>query len=238
MASDEAARESWRLKHRAERERARRKRPPGEPGRNPLRMPLLIRLIFVLAGLAILVPATGYYLYAHYRASAAQSWPRAEGRVLSSNFRSHYSESDSSSRRSGGSTSYYADVSYAYDVGGVRYHSDNVWLNGPSSTHRPEEAQAVVDAHPVGGPAHASYNPDDPTDVALVLNRPRWQLLFFTGFGLVWLSATYAFNRRVRPAEGRQPRLSPRLRDRLTCLGVVAWFGAIVGTILYFMFFF
>lgn len=203
-----------------------------------MRMPLPIRIVFILFGLAITVPATGYYIYAHYRASVAQAWPRAEGRVLSSDFRSHYSESDSSSRRSGGSTSYHADVSYAYDVDGVRYHSDNVWLNGPSSTHRPEEAQAVVDAHPVGGPAHAFYNPNDPTDVALVLNRPRLEILFFTGFGSFWLFATWYFNRRIRPDDGRKPRRSLAWQRRLSCLGVAAAFGGVAGPILYFIFFF
>lgn len=235
LASDEVARESWRLKQRAERERARQMgRPPGDPGRNPLRMPLLIRLFFVLAGLAILVPATGYYLYAQYRASAAQFWPRAQAQVLRSHVRSTYSRSDDG----GGSTSYYAIVLYRYEVGGVRYDNDNVWLNGPATTHRPEEAQAVVDAYPAGRPALVPYNPDDPMDAALVLNRPRWQLLFFTAFGLIWLSATYAFNRRIRPAGNRRPWLSPKMRDRLFGLGIVAWFGLIVGTILYFMFFF
>lgn len=232
--SDEVARESERRRRRAERERAVQRRPPSDPTRNPLRMPLLVRLAFVLAGLAILVPATGYYLYAQYRVSAAQAWPKAEAQVLRSDVRSAYSRSDDG----GGSTSYYAEILYRYEVGGVRYDNDNVWLNGPASTHRAEEAQAVVDAWPAGRPAMIPYNPDDPIDAALVLNRPRWELLFFTFFGLIWLSATYAFNRRVRPADGRPPRLSLETRRRLSCLGAAAFGSAIVGTILYFMFFF
>lgn len=232
--SDDVARESWRLKQRAERQRARQERPPSDPGLNPMRMPPLIRLAFVLAGLAILVPATGYYLYAQYRASAAQSWPKAEAQILRSDVRSAYSRSDDG----GGSTSYYAEILYRYEVGGVRYDNDNVWLNGPASSHRPEEAQAVVDAWPAGRPAMIPYNPDDPADAALVLNRPRWELLFFTLFGLFWLSATHAFNRRVRPADGRPPRFSLETRRRLSCLGATAFGSAIVGTILYFMFFF
>lgn len=233
----EAARAQWRVRHRANRQREK-ERPPRDPTLNPLRMPLPIRIVFILFGLAITVPATGYFIYAHYRASVAQFWPKAEGQVLRSEVRSSYSRSESSSGRSGGSTSYYADVTYAYEVGGIRYHSDNVWLNGPSSTHRPEEAQAVVDAHPVGGPAYASYNPDDPADVTLVLNRPRWELMFFTGFGSFWLFATWYFNRRIRPPDGRAPRLSLAWRRRLSCLGVAAAFGSVAGPILYFIFFF
>lgn len=210
----------------------------GERGRpNPMRMPPAIRLVFVLVGLAIALPATGYYLYAHYRASVAQSWPVADGQVLSSALGSSYSESDSGSRRSG-SWSHRADIAYAYEVGGVRYHGDNVWLNGPASTHRVEEAQAVVDGHPAGGSARVSYNPDDPSDAALVLNRPRWQILFFTAFGAFWLWATWLSNRGSRPSEGQETHRSRELRRRLTCLGSLAFTGAIVGTILYFMFFF
>ena len=234
---DDLARAQWRVQHRASRQRGK-ERPPRDPNLNPMRMPLAIRIVFILFGLALTLPATGYFIYAHYRASVAQSWPKAEGQVLSSALGTSYSESDNGSRRSGGSWSYRADIADAYEVGGVRYHGENVWLNGPSTTHRTEEAQAVVDAHPAGGPVSVSYNPDDPADAALVLNRPRWEILFFTGFGLFWLTATYFSNRRIRPSAGQESRLSRETRRRLSCLGAAAFTAAIVGTILYFMFFF
>jgi len=212
-------------------------RPPSD--RPPGMMPTRVRYVVITLALLITFAPVVYFIWANQRVNAAQEWPTVTGEVLSSGLRISSSDDDTSTRRTGGnSIGYTAQVHYLYTVNGVRYDSDRVWLTGLRISHHIEEAQEVVDAHPQGGPATVIYNPEDPTDAALRLNRPRWEMLFITLIGVAFMSATWILTRGPRLVNGVEPRASRELRQRLSCLATLMPFAAIAGPILYLMFFY
>lgn len=134
--------------------------------------------------------------YAHFRAAAkaraAETWPTATGRVLSS----EVVEEESTDREGGSTTWYNPVVTYAYTAGGRELTGRRLRFGNYRSGTR-KKAQAALAPYPVGSSPAVRYNPEKPEECVLETRKPGPIYLvmalfglLFVGFGLFWGSMT------------------------------------------------
>ena len=133
--------------------------------------------------------------YAHFRAAgkakAAETWPTAPGRVVSS----EVVEEESTDREGGTSTWYNPVVTYAYSAGGRELTGRRLRFGNYRSASR-RKAEAALVPYPAGATPSVRYNPENPEECVLETTKPGPIYLImapfgflFIGFGLFWLSS-------------------------------------------------
>jgi hypothetical protein len=132
--------------------------------------------------------------YAHFRAAgkakAAETWPAAAGRVVSSEVKK-----EESTDRQGGTTTWYNPVvSYAYSVAGRELTGRRIRFGNYRFAGR-KKAEAALAPYPAGAAATVRYNPANPEECVLETARPGPIYLImalfgflFIGFAIYWLS--------------------------------------------------
>lgn len=140
----------------------------------------------------------GGFGYAHFRAvgkaKAAESWPGAGGRVVSS----QVVEEESTDREGHTTTWYNPVVTYAYSVGGRELTSRRLRFGNYRKSSR-KKAEAMLAPYPVGATPMVRYNPEKPEECVLETVKPGPIYLImalfgflFVGFGLFWSQMTAA----------------------------------------------
>jgi hypothetical protein len=135
----------------------------------------------------------GGFGYAHFRAvgkaKAAETWPTAPGRVISS----EVVEEESRDREGGASTWYNPVVTYTYSAGGRELTSRRLRFGNYRSASR-KKVEAALAPYPAGATPAVRYNPENPEECVLETAKPGPLYLImalfgflFIGFGLFWL---------------------------------------------------
>lgn len=130
--------------------------------------------------------------YAHRRAvgkaKAAESWPSAAGRIVSS----EVVEEESTDREGHSSTWYNPVATYVYSVGGRELTGRRLRFGNYRFASRPK-AEAALAAYPAGASPMVRYNPEKPEECVLETRKPGPLYLvmalfglLFVGFGLAW----------------------------------------------------
>ena len=130
--------------------------------------------------------------WAHFRAAgkakAAETWPTATGRVISS----EVVEEESTDREGGTSTWYNPVVTYSYLAGGRELTGRRLRFGNYRSASR-KKAEAAMAPYKVGGSPPVRYNPERPEECVLETTKPGPIYLImalfgflFIGFGLMW----------------------------------------------------
>lgn len=130
--------------------------------------------------------------YAHFRAvgkaKAAETWPTATGRVISS----EVVEEESRDREGGTSTWYNPVVTYSYSAGGGELTGRRLRFGNYRSASR-KKAEAALAPYPAGASPTIRYNPANPEECVLETSKPGPLYLvmalfgfLFVGFGLFW----------------------------------------------------
>ena len=125
--------------------------------------------------------------YAHFRAlakaRAAESWPTAAGRVISS----EVVEEESSDRDGGTSTWYNPVVAYAYTAGGRELTGRRLRFGNYRSATR-KKAEAALAPYRAGATVAVRYNPERPEECVLETRRPGPIYLAMALFGLLFIA--------------------------------------------------
>lgn len=140
--------------------------------------PLIFAFSAAIGGVIVYLGCLSYM-----KSRASQSWPTAQGAVVSSEVTAHRSRSRKGRRR----TTYGAEVRYEYTANGVKYSSDKISF-GEYRTHNSGPAQATVDRYPPGAEVVVYYNPDQPEEAVLEPGKMGGiMILFIVGgmFGVV-----------------------------------------------------
>lgn len=122
------------------------------------------------------------------RASASVGWPTAAGTVTES--RVHHSTRTNRGRTS---SSWSPHVNYRYSVDGREFEAHRISFRVSGSSQ--SEAQAVVDAYPVGTAVVVRHSPDDPSLACLEPGPGDWQwvpvaigaVTVLIGLGVAWI---------------------------------------------------
>lgn len=147
---------------------------------------LITTIPFVLVALFLFLWA----MRGRRKAAAARNWPTTMGRVLSAEVetrRSHSSEG-------GTSTSYYPNIIYEYQVDGRPYRSNQFYVAMPVGLGNYAKVYQQVSQYTVGSMVEVYYNPEDPTQAALVPSAPSSRVLIWVVILIVViLAVTVAF---------------------------------------------
>jgi hypothetical protein len=125
--------------------------------------------------------------YAHLRAvrkaTSAQAWPTATGRVVSC----EVIEEESTDREGGTSTWYNPVVTYAYTAGGRELTGQRLRFGNYRSASR-KKAEAALAPYAVGSTPAVRYNPEKPEECVLETTRPGPLYLVMALFGLLFIA--------------------------------------------------
>lgn len=132
--------------------------------------------------------------YAHFRAvgkaKAAETWPTAAGRVISS----EVIEEESTDREGSTSTWYNPVVTYSYSAGGRELTGRRLRFGNYRCASR-SKAEAALAPYPAGAAPMVRYDPGNPEECVLETRKPGPIYLImalfgflFIGFALFWLS--------------------------------------------------
>jgi hypothetical protein len=141
------------------------------------------------AGLAIalvgLIWVAGFY-YVHHRAvtkaRASETWPTAQGRIVSADV----VEEESTDRESGTTTWYNPVLGYSYSVAGRELAGTRLRFGNCRSSSR-KKAEAMLAPYPVGGTAMVRYNPARPEECVLESRKPGPVYLIMALVGLIFV---------------------------------------------------
>jgi hypothetical protein len=159
-------------------------------------------MVFIAIGMLLIAGSVFYYVYASRRASAAEEWPEAAGRVVATRIEVNSStDSDGDS-----STSYNAVASYGYAVAGRTYRSDRLYLNETPLFADESDARAFLAEYRAGTPLEVYFDPASPGDAAVIIEGPSWEISIVTLFGLIFAAVGWFFP-GDRPLRLRGPRM-------------------------------
>lgn len=168
-------------------------------------MPRWFKWTFLGIGILLIGGSLSYFAYATMRASAAEDWPVAAGRVVATRI-DHSEHTDDDGDRY---TTYHPVVAYEFQVGGRTLRSERLNLNEAEAYDYREDAVAFLADYPAGAPVEVYYNPDDPSDSAVIIEGPSWMFLIITAFGLAFFAAGWFVpveRTRKRAALAPEPR--------------------------------
>jgi hypothetical protein len=137
--------------------------------------------------LALGILWVGGFGWAHFRAvgkaKAAETWPTATGRVISS----EVVEEESTDREGGTTTWYNPVVAYAYSAGGRELTGRRLRFGNYRSASR-KKAEAAIARYPAGATPAVRYNPEDPAECVLETRKPSPLYLIMALFGFLFIA--------------------------------------------------
>ena len=113
--------------------------------------------LFCWLFIAIGLVAVGAGVWTLIKSIRTERWPVTDGVIQSAEMKSHSG--------SKGGTTYSAEVTYTYQVNGVRYKGNKVAIGQMSAS--PEYAQGILNRYPVGKKVSVHYSPTDPSEAVL-----------------------------------------------------------------------
>lgn len=115
-------------------------------------------LIFVIVGVSIMGVGISNIL----KARASVNWPQVNGRIISSEIKSHHHSNGSSN----GPTYWCEEISYSYIVNRSEMDGNRISFDNYESVN-PSQAQEIVGRYPVGKEVKVHYSPNDPAESLL-----------------------------------------------------------------------
>lgn len=141
--------------------------------------PLILPVIFILIGAGIVWTGRQRQL----RQRAAQSWPTAPGKILSSQaYEERKREKDGST-----TTQYRRSVEYEFVVGETTHRGKRIDLAGESTYSIKSSCERDLAAYPAGATVPVHYDPVRPDDCVLDVSRAGSVGLYVLG-GLLMLA--------------------------------------------------
>ena len=175
-----------------------------------------LRIVMLLGGVALMAWGAVVLVRNQLRGAEVHGWPRAQGRITLSQVDTlHATEV-------GNAGDFYPHVRYDYVVNGRTFHGETLYLDEHRSFGSANVAARELVFLEVGAQAEVLYNPRNPQEAALIVDKPTWRYFFIFLFGglLTWLSWQL---RKIKPRPrmpqtppqpGVQPHLHPQVRSQ------------------------
>jgi hypothetical protein len=157
-----------------------------------------LRIATLLAGIALMIGSSAYFARNSMRAAEARSWPRARGRIVESRVETVQAH------QVGNAGEFRPRLRYDYSVGGRALHGSTIWLDEDRTFDSAQVAARELAFQEAGTEVEVMYNPRDPHEAALLVDKPTWRYLFL--FLLGGLLARLGWRRRQpKPAQELAP---------------------------------
>ena len=141
----------------------------------------------ICGGLFLLAFAAGsvFMILSYFKnkkkAAASLTWSTTSGTIIES------SVHQSTTGDFDGPATYYAKISYAYQVIGQAYQGRNIHI-GASSTVPHSKAQAIASRYPVGASVTVYYDPANPADAVLERTAPANTVVLILGIIFLFIT--------------------------------------------------
>ena len=140
-----------------------------------LLIPLCLGGVFAAVGIGLVV----FGLRERKKAKATETWPIANGSILSSRM-DQQTRTERNQGRTYTRTSYTPNIEYTYTAGGQTYHGSRVFP-GASMSYDHGTAQNIVNRYQPGAAVAVHYDPGDPTQAVLETKAKGGNLFLILG---------------------------------------------------------
>ena len=157
-----------------------------------------LRIAVLVLGIALMIGGSAVFARNYLRTVETRNWPRTQARITDSRV-------DTLHRQEvGNEGDFLPHVRYDYVVQGRTLHGDTLWLDERRSFGSANVAARELAFLETGSQVEVLYNPQDPREAALMVDKPTWRyvLLALLGGLFVWLGRPR--RRPEAPAPGRE----------------------------------
>lgn len=127
----------------------------------------IVCIALAIAGLAFIFYGVRRFLRDRRLAASSNGWSVAEGEIISASL--DIKESMDADRER--LTTYRPVILYRYAASGADHSGSRVWLNREAFADEAAARQWLA-AHPAGGPVAVHFDPGQPGEAALILDKP------------------------------------------------------------------
>lgn len=157
-----------------------------------------LRIAVLLAGV-IMIAGGGYLLTSNYlRTAETRNWPHAQARITESRV-------DILHRQEvGNEGDFMPHVRYEFTVSGRTFRGDTIWLDEHRSFGSANVAARELAFLETGTTVDLMYNPRDPHEAALMIDKPTWCWFFLALLGMLFVWLGWPKRRPKAPAPGQE----------------------------------
>lgn len=157
-----------------------------------------LRIVMLLVGVTLIVGGAGFFTRNYLRTAETRHWPHAQARITDSRVETLHRQ------EVGNAGDFMPHVRYDYAVQGRHFHGDTIWLDERRSFGSANVAARELAFLEAGTAVEIIYNPQDPREAALMIDKPTWRYFFLSLLGalLTWLARPK--RRPKAPAAGQE----------------------------------
>ena len=157
-----------------------------------------LRIVMLLAGVAMIAGGAFFFTRNYLRTVETRSWPHAQARITESRVETLHQQ------EVGNSGDFMPHVRYDYVVQGRTFHGDTLWLDERRSFGSANVAARELAFLETGTEAEVLYNPRDPHEAALMVDKPTWRYFFLALLGALLALVTRPKRRPKAVAPGQE----------------------------------
>jgi hypothetical protein len=165
-----------------------------------------LRIAVLMAGMIMLGAGAGLFAKNYIRSAETRNWPHAQARVTESRVETLHRQ------EVGNAGDFMPHVRYDYVVHGQTFHGDTLWLDERRSFGSANVAARELAFLETGTETEVMYNPQDPHEAALMVDKPTWRYFFLAMLGALFARLGWGFW-RIQPRP-RQPMPQPGMRPQ------------------------
>lgn len=161
-----------------------------------------LRIAMLVLGMVMMIGGGTLFAKNYLRTSEVHGWPRTQARITDSRV-------DTLHRQEVGNEGDFKPVvRYDYTVGGRTYHGNTMWLDEQRSFGSANVASRELAFLEAGTETEVFYNPQNPREAALLIDKPSWRYFFLALLGglLGWMGWRL---RSIQPPPRPMPQMQP-----------------------------
>ena len=156
-----------------------------------------LRIAVLMAGVIMLAAGIALFAKNYMRSAETRNWPRAQARVTESRVDTLQAQ------QVGNAGDFLPHVRYDYVVQGRTLHGDTLWLDERRSFGSANVAARELVFLEPGAEVEVIYNPQDPHEAALMVDKPTWRWLFLALLGALLSWRGWPKRRATAAAPGK-----------------------------------
>ena len=157
-----------------------------------------LRIAMLILGMAMIGGGAGLFVKNYLRAAEVREWPRVQARITDSRVETLHRQ------EVGNAGDFMPHVRYDYVVHGHAFHGDTLWIDERRSFGSANVAARELVFLETGTEVEVLYNPQDPHEAALMVDKPTWRYLFLALLGLLLLRLAWPKRRPKAAAPGQE----------------------------------
>jgi hypothetical protein len=155
-----------------------------------------LRILLLAAGMILMAGGAGFLVKNYVRVAEVRSWPRVQARIVESRVETIHAQ------EVGNAGDFLPHVRYDYAVHGRAFHGETIYLDERRSYDSANVAARELVFLEAGTEAEVMYNPHDPQEAALIVDKPTWRYFFL--FLLGALLTRFGWPKRRPKAPGQE----------------------------------